>query len=465
MVFDSSGARDLWRLVTLFLFLSHLNGCLFWFISVVELRQSLHRGYAAWGIGGSQDFLPPLHYISYLDEGYTLLQQLQARNASEELQDELVQHNFISSYLFAFVWGMLNVSGVNFSKPADTLQAICSLLVVCCAILTNAVIIGSVSTTLYRLNYAKHTEAQRREAIAKHLQRNGVPKHLQRRVQQFYDFMGGVGEATPQDQLLPELPAGLAFQLELLQKREVFTKVPFFADCTKEQIIDLVPRVQRMFAMPGRTLVREGRISAGLYMIARGRIRIVRMGQQLNERIVGEFIGERSLINATPAEATCITSEFCELFLLRRDDFLDLTRRYPELLGRITFFAYRKDKASHQTATTKNRKLHEAELKRDRPHRAHNHHGSLMQVHGSFRDRDPHSMRGSESMVMHALHETGATLAHALEFAKRLAPHAPHAHPHGAPAAAVGGRPDHEKPSRPRIASCLPRSMLSPVQI
>ena len=139
--------------------------------------------------------------------------------------------------------------------------------------------------------------------------------------------------------------------------RQVFTKVPFLADCTHEQIIDLVPRVHRMFAMPGRTLIREGRISAGLYMIARGRVCIKRGGNVLNERIVGEFIGERSLINTTPAEATCITAEFCELFLLRRQDFLDLTKRYPELLGRITFFAYRKDKASHQTAMTKNRKF------------------------------------------------------------------------------------------------------------
>ena len=49
-----------------------------------------------------------------------------------------------------------------------------------------------------------------------------------------------------------------------------------------------------MFAMPGRTLIREGKVSAGLYMIARGRVRILRDGVLLNERIMGEFLGERS---------------------------------------------------------------------------------------------------------------------------------------------------------------------------
>ena len=129
----------------------------------------------------------------------------------------------------------------------------------------------------------------------------------------------------------------------------MFTKVPFFADCTHDQILDLVPRVHRTFTMPGRTLIHTGRVSPGMFMIARGRVRVYVDAQPVDERIVGEFVGERSLIKASPAEATCITSEFCELFLLHRPDFIELTEKYPELLGRITFYAFRKDKASHQS--------------------------------------------------------------------------------------------------------------------
>ena len=354
-----SASDQLARLALLFVYLAHLNGCIYWFLSVVELRLALAASRNSWG--AAQDFLPPLQYISYLDEGW---EELLQRNASGvEFDFELTRHTLVGSYLFAFVWGMLNVSGVNFTKPTNTLQAVNGLFVVCCAILTNAVIIGSVTTTLYRLNFARHTEEHKRQAIQAHLKLNGVPRHLQKRVQQFYNFMGGVGEATPTEQLLPALPKGLVFQLELLQKREVFTKVPFFTDLTHEQIIELVPRVKRMFAIPGRTLIREGRISAGLYMIARGRVRIECKGEFLNERILGEFVGERSLINTATAQATCITAEFCELFLLGRPDFLDLTKRYPELLGRITFYANRKDKASHQTAATKQRKLQEQQAK------------------------------------------------------------------------------------------------------
>ena len=359
---DSDG-NQLVRLVILFFYLSHVNGCYYWLNSIVMLRHGLQRnGELLWSSG--QDFLPPRGYASFLPEGMAALVRLNASGV-ELGEVEVEDAGLFTTYLYVIVWGMLNVSGVNLVKPTNLLQTLNSLLVVSCSILTNAVIIGSVTTTLSRLNYARHNEHQKKQAIEAHMRRHDVPQALRRRVHAFYTFMGGVAEATPRDQLLPALPRGLAFQLDLLQKSEVFTKVPFFSDLTHEQIIDLVPRCLRMFAMPGRTLIREGKISAGLYMIARGRVRILRDGVLLNERIVGEFLGERSLIHEAVAAATCVTSEFCELFLLRRPDFMDLVQRYPEMLVRIKFFAERKDKASHQGAHLKLMRLQESQQKLD----------------------------------------------------------------------------------------------------
>ena len=351
VLYRDSDGNQLVRLVVLFLYLSHSTGCIFFFVSLVELRHGISRhSQLLWTSG--QDALPPQMYASFLPEGYALLLSYNASGVGL-LSPDLEDMSGFDCYVFAFVWGMLNVSGVNFSKPVNAIQTSVAFIVVCCAIMTNSMIIGSVTTTLSRLNHARHSEHQRRQAIEVHLRHHSVPRALRARVQQFYDFIGGVAEATPREVLLPALPRGLAFQLDMLQKREVFTKIPFFAECTHEQILDLVPRVQLTYAMPGRTIIREGMVSIGLYMISRGRIRIMKGGTLLNERIVGEFVGERSLTTEQPAQASCITADFCELFLLKKPDFKELVVAYPELLGRINFFASRKDKAAHQAACTK----------------------------------------------------------------------------------------------------------------
>ena len=353
--------NQLIRLVALFVYQAHCMGCLFWLMSIVELRHAWHRhGILAWA-PTTESFLPPQSYASYLPMGLEALQGIQNGTVPGELMEPSITiYSSFASYVYALVWGAVNVSGVNFCKPANFLQSIIALMTVVCCILTNAVIIGSVTTTLSRLNYARHTEHQKRQAIEAHLKHHEVPRGLRRRVQEFYTFIGGVAEAQSREQLMPSLPKGLAFQLDLLQKRDVFTKVPFFRDCTHELIMDLVPRLERMFAMPGRTIIREGRVALGMYMIMRGRIRIMKEGRVLNERIVGEFIGENSLLTENreiPAAATCITTVFCELFILRRSDFEELAVQFPELPGRIRFFASRKDKVAHQAATTKHMRM------------------------------------------------------------------------------------------------------------
>ena len=138
----------------------------------------------------------------------------------------------------------------------------------------------------------------------------------------------------------------------------VFLKVPFFRGISSEQIIALVPAVTLEYAMPGRYLIREGLDAHGLYMIARGRVQIVdRAGKQLAQRYVGEFVGEVSLLQSTPAAASCQAVDWCELLLLRRTDFQRLVARWPELLSRIQFFAAHKDNHGEMAAGAKRLKL------------------------------------------------------------------------------------------------------------
>ena len=268
-------------------------------------------------------------------------------------------------------------------------------------------------------------------------------------IDEFYDFRGGVAEALPDEAILPSLPAGLRSQLDLFQKREVFTSLPFFRECTHEQVMDLVkgvgdapppaqllagadtrrassqlcervaspltvpisrslpppicsacpltpslpppplqlrrsphppppplppttaspirssdePRVRqvkRIYTVPGRVLIQQGHPSDGLYMITRGLVGIVDgSGEVLAERVAGEFVGESSLLDDSPsgAGASCVTMEFCEMFVLSREEFAKLVARHHDLLERIRFFATHKDDAAHQAARTKQLKL------------------------------------------------------------------------------------------------------------
>jgi CRP-like cAMP-binding protein len=390
-LFRPSGIGQIIRITIGIFYLCHVVAGVYWYISVVQLRRCLGRGC---NIETEWDglFNPPLMYASYLPDGMRALVALghnvtrggEANSAggvfaSVESYEavviergegvvgstELVHHGMASSYLCAFVWAMNSITGLQLERPTNDLQNLLVVLVASASFLTNAVLVGSVSSVIAQMNHARTLEQNQRKAIAAHLEQGGIPRELRLTIDRFYDFVGGVAEARPDAHLLPSLPVGLKQQLDLFKKREIFTTVPFFKMCTFEQVMDLVPKVERIFAMPGLVIIRQGNPSDGLFMLVRGSLNIVDgENNVLAKRIQGEFVGEMSLLQEQPATATVITKEVCELFLLRRDDFLTLKVKYPELETQLDFFAKHKDEAAHQAASTKHMKLQQSNYER-----------------------------------------------------------------------------------------------------
>ena len=160
-------SAQLFRLVALFLYLCHLTGCVYWYVSMVELRRGVARGVLVWG--AAQNWLPAASYAAVLPAAVPLLPADELAAATSDIG---------SAYTYALVWGLLNVSGFNFCKPGNLAQTVCSLFVAIVGISANAVIIGSVTTSLTRMNANANAERSRREAITSYLKGLKVPRDL-----------------------------------------------------------------------------------------------------------------------------------------------------------------------------------------------------------------------------------------------------------------------------------------------
>jgi len=76
-----------------------------------------------------------------------------------------------------------------------------------------------------------------------------------------------------------------------------------------------------------------------MFLISRGRVHIFTQkgGSEtpIAVRMPGDYVGENSLLSAVTAQATCVTADWCTLFLLRRTEFDTLCMRFPELRERV----------------------------------------------------------------------------------------------------------------------------------
>ena len=114
---------------------------------------------------------------------------------------------------------------------------------------------------------------------------------------------------------------------------------------TRLPILDLVPKelraeVTRLFVTErhpaGRNVCQEGEIGDRFFVIARGRVEVLRHqagGPDVCLKVLddGDYFGEIALLTDSPRTATIRTRTECVLLSLGRDQFAALLRRFPEV--------------------------------------------------------------------------------------------------------------------------------------
>ena len=116
---------------------------------------------------------------------------------------------------------------------------------------------------------------------------------------------------------------------------DLIKKIDFFSgldDKILNKISDAC--IVRQFTK-NETIVRQGEMGLGLYIIARGRVKVDReqggARTQVAELGPEQFFGDMALLDNKPRSATVTGIEDAECLLLTRDSFVKLMNKYPEI--------------------------------------------------------------------------------------------------------------------------------------
>ncbi|MAT58896.1 MAG: Crp/Fnr family transcriptional regulator [Melioribacteraceae bacterium] len=112
--------------------------------------------------------------------------------------------------------------------------------------------------------------------------------------------------------------------------------VPIFADLPQETL-EKISKIgtNRTYKKDSVILMEEDAGSA-LFVIVRGKVKISRTSNDGREVILtyltdSDFFGEMAILDGMTRSATVIASEDSELFIIQRDDFLNLLKDHPEV--------------------------------------------------------------------------------------------------------------------------------------
>jgi len=121
-----------------------------------------------------------------------------------------------------------------------------------------------------------------------------------------------------------------------IEQHNFLHRIPLFAELGEGEIGEVANCLKLKKYKKDTVVVLETNVGSTLFIIAKGKVKISRMSDNGKEVILailgeGDFFGEMSLLDGLARSANVTTTKDSELYLLRRDDFLLLLEKKPQI--------------------------------------------------------------------------------------------------------------------------------------
>jgi len=113
------------------------------------------------------------------------------------------------------------------------------------------------------------------------------------------------------------------------RRTELLAAAPLFADVDAAGLDRIAARVVEVEFSAGQVIARKGEIGTGFFIIASGRARVVRDGQETASLGPGEFFGELSILDGKPRTAQVVAAESTVCLALASWDFEAVVAEEP----------------------------------------------------------------------------------------------------------------------------------------
>lgn len=113
-------------------------------------------------------------------------------------------------------------------------------------------------------------------------------------------------------------------------------QIPLFSDLPKNAFIELLVQMDMRDMDPGEYVIREGEIGDSFFVVASGKVRVVRTGESAEELVLayltdGAFFGEMALLQDGARTASVVVEEPSQIFEINKAAIDAVVARFPSV--------------------------------------------------------------------------------------------------------------------------------------
>ncbi|MDX9802116.1 MAG: ion transporter [Spirochaetia bacterium] len=264
------------------------------------------------------------------------------------LEGDLADVGTGKQYLMAFYWTITTLTTIGYGDitPVETIQILYTICVQIIGAGLYGFIIGNIANLIANLDIARAQQREKIEKINTFMQYRNLPSDLQKKVNDYYNYIWETRRGYDESSVLHELPASLKTNISIFLNKEMIEKVPLFRGAGDALIRDIIMNLEPVVYTPDDYVVKKGEMGYDMYFISRGSVDVVSEDEKIVYATLssGHFFGEIALLLSTPRTATIKTKEYCDLYRLNKDIFDRVLERYPVFAEKIKDMADKRNR-------------------------------------------------------------------------------------------------------------------------
>ena len=243
-----------------------------------------------------------------------------------------------STYIHALYWAITTLTTVGYGdiSPHTDVLKVYTMLVMLVGVGVYGFVVGNIASLFANLDLAQQSFRSRVDNVMAYLKYQNTPKDLQRRAQQYFDYLWDSQVGHRDDRVLEDLPDAMREDVNIHLQRTLVKNVPFFREADDSFIHALIPKLVPQVWVPGQTIFEAGESGTHMYFVSSGVIKIYSaQGAYLNTLRDGDFFGEIALIKPVTRQASVRSHSYCTTSALSRDDLQTLLKHFPDFKEHI----------------------------------------------------------------------------------------------------------------------------------
>jgi len=236
-------------------------------------------------------------------------------------------------YNKAIYWTVTTVATVGYGDitPSTNTGRVFAIGVMLFGVAFYGFIVSKISTFLFQKDRRSEIRDSKISHLGAFLDHYKIPAKLQNEVFGFYEHR--IQEQTNDEEIriISELPEKLRLEIQIYLNIAPLSKTHLFTNCSEDCLKEAATLLEKKIYEPHEKIIVKGEVGHEMYIIAHGKVRVSIANEVIASLQKGQSFGEVALISASPRSADVVAESYCDLYVLTKDRFDILTKKYPDL--------------------------------------------------------------------------------------------------------------------------------------